>query len=445
MLSLLTACVLLATPPADASTYAIVVSEATYGDEQWREVVESLREKHGGSVILYKSSLESSLQRLRAEFPRYSCFVARPQEATREFVAAVHQLTGKLDADPYTDTLWGILTGFDAADALKIARHQKPLTVRKVASGTEIAMEMVEQGVWYCELKQHHMVEKKPSGAAELKAGPADTTQALVGTLNDYQADLFITSGHATERDWQIGFRYRNGSFRSEAGQLWGVDTKGKKYLIASPNPKVYLAVGNCLMGHIDGPDAMALAWMHSAGVHQMVGYTVPSWFGYGGWGLLDYFLEQPGRYTLTEAFQANHHALVYSLENDIGLERGLRFDREVVVLYGDPAWSARMADRPKAYEQELLEREGVFTLTIQGNRGEESFAPININGSQRGWRPIIELLPYRVENVEVLEDSGLAPVITDDFILVPNPRRYDTAKTYCIKFRADRVVRSTE
>ena len=56
-------------------------------------------------------------------------------------------------------------------------------------------------------------------------------------------------------------------------------------------------------MGNIDGQDAMALAWMNDAGVKQMLGYTVPTWFGYQGWGVLDYFVEQPGRYTLTEAF----------------------------------------------------------------------------------------------------------------------------------------------
>ncbi len=440
MFSLLAACVLLAVPQTDVPTYAIVVSDLTYGDEQWREVVTALREKHGGTVIRYDSSLDSSLPVLRAAFPRYTCFVATSAETTRVFVAAVHQLTRNFDDDPYTDTLWGILTGMNAADALKVALQDKPLIVHKVASGTEIAMEMVEQGVSYCELKQNHMIQKELGGVAQQKRGPTDTTAALVGTLNDYQADLFVTSGHATERDWQIGFRYRNGSFRSRAGRLWGVDTEGKKLPIASPHPKAYLAVGNCLMGHIDGPDAMALAWMHSAGVYQMVGYTVPTWFGYGGWGLLDYFLEQPGRYTLAEAFRANNLALVYCLENSIGSERGLRYDRDVVAFYGDPAWSVRMANRPLAYGQKLEQRAGVFTLTITGNRGEKSFAPINTNGSQRGGRPIIELLPYRIANVEILEDSGLAPVITDDFVLVPNPRHYDAAKVYRVRFRADRV-----
>lgn len=440
MHAMLAACILLTASFGDKPDYAVVVSRSTYADSLWREVVDQLCEKHDGRVVQYEDAVGSAVTSLRELFPRYTCFVATPAEATREFVAAVHQLARQLDEDPYADTLWGILTGFDAADALRIAQQSQPLTIRKVLAATEIAMDLVEEGTWYCELKQGHMVDKRPGEEARQQQAPEDTTQALVNALNSEQPDLLVTSGHATERDWQIGFRYRNGSFQSGAGQLWGVDTRGERYQIVSPNPKVYLPVGNCLMGHIDGPDAMALAWMHSAGVCQMVGYTVPTWFGYGGWGMLDYFLEQPGRYTLTEAFHANHHALVFSLEQQLGDERGLRFDRDVVAFYGDPAWQARMADRPRAYDQTLVEQDGVFTFTIVGNRGARSFEPINTNGSQRGWRPIVELLPYRIQDVQILEDNDLQPVITDDFLLIPNPRTYDEDKDYRIRFRATRV-----
>lgn len=440
MVSLLTSCLLVLAPATAPPNYCIVVSESTRDAPQWSRVVAALRDKHDGQVIEYDSSVESARRTLRQTFPRYTCFVVKPSEATRGFVSTVHQLTRELDNDPYADTFWGILTGYNAASALRTARHEKPLTIRKVGAATEIAMEMVEEGVWYCELEQHHMVKKERGEPAREQTAPGDTTAALVQVLNKYQPDLFVTSGHATERDWQIGYRYPNGHFESRAGRLVGVDTEGERYPIASPNPKAYLAVGNCLMGHIDGPDAMALAWMHSAGVHQMVGYTVPTWFGYGGWGMLDYFLEQPGRYTLAEAFQANHHALIHALENGIGSKRGLRYDRDVVAFYGDPAWPVRMADRPKAYEQELSEFEGGFTFTVRGKRGEESFSPLNTNGSQRGWRPIVQFLPYRVENIEILEGSELEPVITDDFILMPNPRRYDASRKYQIRFRAEGV-----
>ena len=83
----------------------------------------------------------------------------------------------------------------------------------------------------------------------------------------------------------------------------------------------------------------------------------------------------------------------------------------------------------------------GVFTLTITGNRGKRSFHPVNTNGSQRGWRPVVQFLPYRVRDVEVIEDNGLKPVITDDFILVPNPREYDPEKHYAVTFKASPIA----
>ncbi len=187
--------------------------------------------------------------------------------------------------------------------------------MKKVASGTEFATEMVAEGQWYDELVKNKRVRKEPGGKAEQLQGPDDTTKPLVDLLNSYKPDLMITSGHATERDWQIGFRFRSGQFRCAEGRLYGLDTQGAKHPIDSPNPKVYLPIGNCLMGHVKDRDSMALAWMNSAGVRQMIGYTVNTWYGYAGWGCLDYFVEQPGRYTFAEAFLANQHALIHRLE----------------------------------------------------------------------------------------------------------------------------------
>jgi zinc protease len=423
-------------------------------------------------VLRYVSDPDEIRESLRATLPRHTCFVATPGEVTREFVASVHRLTRTLDADPYGDTIWGILTGFDAANALRIARLREPLIVKKVVSGTEVELQCAEEGVWYCELVQGRVVRKVPGRAPREEKGPADTTKALVDALNDYRPGLFVTSGHATERDWQIGYRYRNGQFRSQAGKLFGVDTGGRRYPVDSPNPKVYLPIGNCLMGHIDGKDAMALAFLNSAGVAQMIGYTVPTWYGYAGWGLLDYFLEQPGRYTLAEAFFANTQALIHRLETcfpEIAGEetraggtvrsvvvgeaarragltandgRGLLFDRDVVAFYGDPAWEARMSRGPLAWEQSLAEDDGVFTFEIRPRRGEATFEPINRNGSQRGGRPIVELLPFRVADVEILEGSELEPVVSDDFVLVPNPGRCEPERSHRVVFRARKVRR---
>jgi hypothetical protein len=452
-----------------AADYVVVISKATQTDPAWNQVVEELVDKHQAEVVVYDTHVSESLTGLRKIFPRYACFVMTSREAGRQTVADIHRLTRKLDDDPYADVAWGILTGYDAASALAIAREREPLVINRVASGTELAMDRVTEGVWYCELEQNRMVRKTPGGEAKLLHGPSDTTEALAETLTKYKADLFVTSGHATERDWQIGFRYRNGTFQSQAGELFGVDTKGRKIPIRSDNPKVYLPIGNCLMGHINGPDAMALAFMKSAGVRQMVGYTVLTWYGYAGWGCLDYFVEQPGRYTFVEAFFANQHALIERLETNFpeiarldtppgtavrvkfdlsdtakksGLTVqdgvGLLHDRDVLALYGDPAWNARMAPGKLSYDQSLNEvSPRLFAVEVKPRLGDTSFDPVNKNGSQRGWRPIIQMLPKRVKNVEITQGQELAPVICDDFVLIPNPRVCVPGKTYRVEFKA--------
>ena len=467
----------LSSGPLLASGYVIVVSESTQTDAEWSEVVTALTKKYQrASVVTWSDSVKEALPQLRQRHPRYTCFIATPKEAGRQFVADVHRMTRRFDDDPYADTLWGVLTGFDAANALRIAAHRDPLTVRKVASGTEVALDMCSQGVWYDELVKHKTVSKRPGGSIKESKGPGDTTRALAETLTRDAADLFVTSGHATERDWQIGFRYRNGQFRSQGGRMSGLTTDGQRFAIQSKNPKVYLPIGNCLMGHIDGPDAMALAWMNDVGVNQMIGYTVLTWYGYSGWGVLDYFVEQPGRFTLTEAFHANQYALIHRLDNyydgladldvvpggrsiptktpneagrSLGLtafdSRGLLWDRDTVAFYGDPAWMARMAPMKKAYGQKLTVDGDTYTLTITLQRGSDSFKPVNTNGAQRGWRPIVELLDYRIRDVKIIEGGDLNPVVTDDFILVPNPRVADPPRDYRIVFTARRIAQNTK
>ncbi len=121
--------------PAAKDGYTVVVAEATRADAQWKPVVEALVAKHHAGVVTYARSIEETLPRLRGELPRYICFVAKPAEVSKEFVAQVCQLTRRLDDDPYTDVLWGILTGYDAACALRIARQTQPLVIRRVAAG----------------------------------------------------------------------------------------------------------------------------------------------------------------------------------------------------------------------------------------------------------------------------------------------------------------------
>lgn len=98
------------------------------------------------------------------------------------------------------------------------------------------------------------------------------------------------------------------------------------------------------------------------------------------------------------------------------------------------------MAPIKKAYGQKLTVEQNVYTLTISPQRGADSFKPVNENGAQRGWRPIVELLDNRVRNVKLVEGDDLSPIIADDFVLVPNPRTVDPKREYRVRWTASRI-----
>jgi small subunit ribosomal protein S1 len=86
---------------AGAADYAVVVSEGTAGEAGWGKVVAALAEKHGATVMTWKGSVDEVMPALKGEHPRFTCFVATPAEAGRDFVNGVHRMTRKLDKDPW--------------------------------------------------------------------------------------------------------------------------------------------------------------------------------------------------------------------------------------------------------------------------------------------------------------------------------------------------------
>lgn len=415
--------------PLVAADYAVLVSQETLADAGWAQVVTRLREQHHAEVVTFAGDVLECQARLQKSQPHWVCWVARPTELGQKSAYAMHRLARENDADPYEDFQWGIITGRTAEQALKLAAPAQPLTIRKVGAGTSFASACVESGYWFSEFKAGEIWVKEGTPLAVKGQGAADSTESIVQRLNAGQTDCFITSGHATENDWQPGYRYRNGSFGHRDGVLIGKALDGKVHEVHSANPKVYLAVGNCLMGNVPKKaDCMALAWLNTGGALQMVGYVEPTWFGYAGWGVLDYFVEQPGRFTVSEAWLANHHALLWTLgEAKAGQVkanlRGLEFDQNVTVLYGDPKWSAKLAPGALRWDESLVvSASGEATWTITPKAGADTFAPVDTNGSERGGRPLVAFLPRRAEGWEVVEGAAWKPVAADDFVLLPNP-----------------------
>ena len=440
-------------------SYVVAVSATTYALPEWRRVVDALRDKYAAEVAVFPAGKpQEALPELRRLFPRYVCFVSVPEECGRAFVVAVSRLTRQLDDDPYGDVLWGIVTGYEAADALRMAKLDTPLVIRRGATSMGPGLlERLEGGFASNEGNPADFWTKENGSTSVVHTAVSpDAARALAEAFNTRQPEVFYTSGHATEKDWQIAYNIPGGAFRCENGNLFAQSTDGSRYPIASTNAKVYLPVGNCLIGHLSSRDSMAAAWLHSGGVDQMIGYTVVTFYGYMGWGVRALF--DDGQFSLSEAFFLNNQALVNQIATRFpyllpvmpamydSVERlaqqfrqpdqdalGLLWDRDTVAFYGDPAWVARYpAERP-AETYRLEEAGGVWTLRLtalrDGQRGDQ----------KAGARPFMLLLPERLSDIrEVMCDAPVRPVVTDRFILLPLAGAFKQGDTVRLTFKAN-------
>ncbi len=440
--------------PEARGSYAVVVSRTTYALPAWRAVVDALRTKYEGACILFEDVPGETHTPLAELHPRYVAFVARPEEAGAGFVIAVHRLLRALDDDPYTDAAWSIVTGYTPEDALQLAQLRAPLVVRLGLGGTSaLDLAPFAEGQKFDEGNSGKYWRKTADGQTSEQPAPADTTVLLVEALNRHQLDLFMTSGHATPDDWQIGYSHRDGQFRCADGQLLGLDRQGRHFPIRSPNPKLYLPSGNCLIGQIHQPNCMALAWLRSGGVAQMFGYVVPTFYGYAGWGVNDYFLSRPGSCTFAQAVLFNQLALTHELETrfptlarqDVGIldtdwldaaaqrlgtgdrdALGLLWDHNVLAFYGDPAWQAGFAKANLPWTAELQSVDDVHTLRLTTTRA-----------GNWGGRPQVFALPKRLGPATIRQGGDLKPVITDDFVLLPLKGDFASNQTVEVVFRA--------
>lgn len=440
--------------------YVVVARAQLLSDPAWKAVTEALLTKHSAVLVTYPTDVRESLLALSAHRPDYVAFLATPDEAKPAFVWTVHRMMRELDEDPWSDAIWGIVTGYTAEDALRMAQETEPLTIERGASGTGGGGSLgpFASGFASNEGKQYAFSLKVDGAVTEREEKP-DCIKALVDGFNTLRPQCFMTSGHATPKDWTAGYTFKGGQFRCDKGQLFGLDTNGKRYDIQAPEPKIYLPAGNCLIGGIPEPDCMATAFMHTGGVRQMFGYTVVTWFGYGGWGIKDLFLGQPGRFTFSEAAWLNHQSLLHQLvtkhalfanlvmptynhnimdrvlgyvtqrhgmQGDPKETLGLLWDRDVVAFYGDPAWEARMPSPQGGlpWSQTFTEDNGRIVFTIKTATSGE-------------WpgRPVMARLPKRLRDIQVLEGAEFHPVVADDFILVPLSGKFEAGYTARVVF----------
>jgi hypothetical protein len=451
----------LPTGPEALGHYVVAISATANSSPGWKNAATALCGKYMGKLLTYPDGkVASILPELQKAMPNYVCFVTPPEQAGRDFVVAVHRLMRQLNADPYTDALWGILTGYEAKDAQRIAALKTPLVIKRAASsmGNGI-LNGLDAGFASDEGNPANFWTKTGKDVLHEDIPADGIAKRLAAAFNTIPVDLFITSGHATQHDWQIIYNVNAGSFRHENGKLFAQDTKRNRYPFSSPSPKAYLPAGNCLIGNIDRPDCMTTAWIHSGGVAQMVGYTVVTFYGYMGWGTKEFF--DDANLTLAESFYANSQTLISRIKKDypamasekpaqydnpdavakqafaaIGKQDmdalGMLWDRDTVAFYGDPAWQVRYSRDRRTLDWRLEENGGNWTLTGKFRR-DVTF----VGTEHRGTRPVMFLLPQRVNSPALAPSSPAGTEIHSLFVSIPFSGEKKAGETFSVSFTA--------
>ena len=476
-------------PPLDApdnpraAAYAIVVEAGTRADAGWSRVVDALAARHpGATVVTWSGSVASARTRLSEAMPRRIAFVARPEQATRTFVCEVHRLARRLDDDPYIDAQWGIVTGATAELALASVSGPDRLVVRSALNTTGINDGPLERSLTISDGAKGAWREKQADG--KVVDHPAlDEPAALkwANYFNTVKPDLMVTSSHGFQHGFETPFG--SGFLLARNGTLLPLDRPNGKpvapELPASDNPKVFFPVGNCLVGHCDGPRSMVCTALGKLGVRQIAGYTVVTWFGRGGWDMLSTWQSLPGRNNFAESFFINQARMAADLAKlcpsavafepafpddgnpepetlirQFGSNRaardlaqvdqrskdgqetvrqviGLLWDRDTVAFYGDPAFDARFPAPASQDVTTRLERTGARTHRLVIRFSEAALAA-------NRTADLAVLFTQRIAKPRLAAGAPAGTILADDFILVRGPRPAAGAAELTVDFEGD-------
>ncbi|MBR1870700.1 MAG: hypothetical protein IJ802_02625 [Kiritimatiellae bacterium] len=333
-----------------AGGYAVVQTQSVADDIEWHAVAQRLLEKHSSTNLLsFGGHLKESL---RALAPERVAFVMKPAEATNENFMHLHELMRQLNADPYDDAMWGIVTAPSAKDAMRIASATNKTSLVGALTTTGLDRAKIAGDVLTICDAHPNCIEKRISGVETKEIVDGDHSGLFADFWNSHEPEFVFTSGHASDRNLEMSFS--TGNIVSKGGRLYtqpnaslidymtGQYLKGRirhaKPLAAGTKPKVWLAAGNCLLGKNSGGESMIMALLGEGMVDQFVGYTDVTWFGAVGWGTAGYFTS--GGKSLVEAYFLAHHdnlEKLYSASEDERTKAGRIWDSVNTIFYGDP------------------------------------------------------------------------------------------------------------
>ena len=459
----------LATPVQDS--YAIVASKAVMDDPAWKAAtVDVLTAKHpGAQVLVWEANPNEVKAELAKTQPSFTAFAVKPTQAGVSMTIALSNLCRALDDDPYVDTFWGVITGYDAESA-KALSEAGPIAIERALDCAGMDLTAFDKAWRYTEDHRGTMNFWERGVTDKVQDIPCDTdnTQGVLERLQKDNIQFMTTSGHATQRDWQMGYSGPNMAMVHKDGRLISIDTKKQPHPAGSTEPKVYFGTGNCLIGDVDKPDCMALSWMKDGGARQFMGYTITTWFGAQGWGTQGLFVDTAGLTTANEAFHFTNTGIVEKIRSygipDMmdfrfteiksngnfpvtpGLQRwavdfaksgksapevqkalqervGHLHDRDVVCFYGDPALDARIANGRWTVEQPKMDGEALV-LTLHAKEGvRDGTVWVRLPGS---WA-------YAPAVLKASESLGQPDLTLDNMIRFPNAKPV-AGETYVIR-----------
>ncbi len=415
-------------------TYAVIIKQSTYNDPDWQAVADALLARYGGQLFIWESSLNEVQDDVAQYYPSHIGFVCDVGTASPNFIQSyIWPFTRALDDDAYCDAVWGIITGYNAQDALNLVSGPTGFEVKTCLGGTTSCnVNYYTQGISTSECTYNQYFVKYPYALdlVEFNDGPTDRTEWLVTMINDgidifdYDpVDIFVTSGHGNYNVWQMHYPTSGleGFFRSSDGQVYGDPYSGSNIDINSDNPKIYFGLGNCNIGQIYNGGCMAPSWIHTGGTYQYTGYLI----GEGSnscqhGGTKAYFYKVSRSNTWAESYFLSNIALKFDMLN--GTPGASPPDLNGSALYGDPGMNVTMSNEGEFMEplftNELTINEGTerdtITYRITMNReGNPGFT------SKWGERHPAIILPLQAEDIQIVYTDAIAVVVEDNFALM--------------------------
>lgn len=442
--------------------YVVLASKAVRIDFTWKKVTDKLVEDHGAVVIDYQNLPSEALLRLRELSPRYVAIVEKPENISLDFVVDVNQMSRKVDDDFYNDFLWGIITGYDAEAALRLVeRAREP---KLIGSAWCVGDHDFSDGRYFERMgrvedkrTEWRWGEKENTADSVVyhvfkKDSPREIVDKMLSWAVACNPDLIVYDfPDAGNRMWLP--RTSNagdvGKVVPRGGKLWHEDGE----LNLGDNSRVCIA--SAWGGNTFGvKESVPISLLDGGNVTALLGGMTIFGNGKGVWGTLKYWLTDAERFTLAEAFFLNQQEMLYKLnqwspellkvmpygdasssevvsdfiqlnkvyEDSIarwtgkslyyGNKFGYMHEKDIVVLYGDPAWNVRVKDlaKDKSYtvESKMKGKKCVVTITtskdftLERVGGELRREGISGEYMELGNLPICYFFPTRLKNPRV-------------------------------------------